>query len=257
MGVAVFDHDAVVAGRLPEAVRRCPNDGVAVCRSWMFSSTEYAGFAAVLEDRGVHLVTGPEAYRRAHEVTGWYAAVGDLTPPGIITRSFSRAEFAAAFAELGGPLVLRDHVKSAKHHWAEACFVPEGVTLDDAWRIASRLYELRGSDATGGFVLRRHVALRRPELRTWWVNGRCVLVGPHPDEGSNAQVESVRDPRLGEFLDRVAASVTKLGLSFATVDVASDGDRWWLVEIGDGQVSDLGSAMDPTPLLTAVERLVV
>jgi hypothetical protein len=51
--------------------------------------------------------------------------------------------------------VLRDYVKSMKHYWHEAAYIPDTVGHAAAWKVAARFRELRGDEFTGGFVLRR------------------------------------------------------------------------------------------------------
>ncbi|MFJ6194676.1 ATP-grasp domain-containing protein [Micromonospora sp. NPDC092111] len=246
--VAVVDHDALAgAGDLARAVAAVPAAADAVYRGWMLSAAAYAGFAEALRARDVVLRTGVAQYRRAHELPGWYDAAAAITPESRWTVGAARADFDRARAELGtGPAVLRDWTKSAKHHWAEACFVPDLADADAAWRVATRLRELRDDDFTGGFVLRRFERLDAAEVRTWWVDGRCVLTGAHPDTPDAL-------PAAPVDADLPAAVVAALGLPFVTADLARRADGVWrLVEIGDGQVSDRPSTLDASALVTAL-----
>ncbi|MFK4246088.1 ATP-grasp domain-containing protein [Micromonospora chokoriensis] len=97
---------------------------------------------------------------------------------------------------------------------------------------AWRFLELRDDDFVGGLVLRHFERFASTEVRTWWIDGVCVLVGPHPD--------SPNDPAPVEVdLAPVAPLVGGLGLPFVTVDLALREDGVWrVIELGDGQVSD-------------------
>jgi len=249
--VAVVDHDALAAGgAAARAVARVPGPGPAVYRGWMLDGERYADMAAALADRGVALRTGAAAYRRAHELPGWYAALAAVTPESVWTGGLDRAAFDTARAALApGPAVLRDHTKSMKHRWDEAMFVPDLTDADAAWAVASRFRELReeyGPGVQGGFVLRRFERFTSAEARTWWVGGRCALVGPHPDAPPG-------QPWPEPDLDEVAPLVAATGLWFVTVDLARHEDgRWRVVELGDGQVSDRPAALDPGALLSAL-----
>jgi hypothetical protein len=246
LDVAVVDHDALVRGDDPtRAVSAVPSaGGPAVYRGWMLAAPRYAALADALAGRGVTLRTSAEQYRRAHELPGWYAALAALTPPSTWTVGAGRDDFDRARRDLGaGPAVLRDYSKSMKHHWHEAAFIPDLADADAAWKVASRFRELREDDFTGGFVLRRFENLGSAEVRTWWVEGRCVLVGPHPDTPDDVPAGDV-DAEL------VAASVAALGLPFVTVDLALRADgRWRVIELGDGQVSDRPATVDPAVLI--------
>lgn len=244
--VGLVDHDALARGAYSDGVARVAGEHPdAVYRGWMLDTVHYAGFAAALAGRGVVLRTSAAAYRRAHELPGWYAALAPRTPESLWTQGTGRAAFDAIRRELGaGPAVLRDWTKSMKHHWDEAAYVPDLADAAGAWRVASRFAELRG-DVQGGFVLRRFEEFTSAEARTWWVAGRCVLAGPHPDT-PDQHPDGLGDPRLG-------VAVAALELPFVTVDLARRSDGVWrVVELGDGQVSDRPPAVAPEQLLGAL-----
>ncbi len=248
--VAVVDHDLLVSGQDPaRAVAAVRTSGIAVYRGWMLPADRYADLADALAARNVRLWTTPEQYRRAHELPGWYEALRSVTPESVWTTGAGRAAFDAARRALGGgPAVLRDWTKSAKHHWHEAAFIPDLADGDAAWRVAARLLELREDDFTGGFVLRRFERFTGAEVRTWWIDGGCALVGPHPDTPDVALADQL-DPGF------LAPLIAPLDLPFATVDLARHADgRWRVVELGDGQVSDRPVAVDPSALVTALAR---
>ncbi|MEU8218337.1 ATP-grasp domain-containing protein [Micromonospora taraxaci] len=234
LDVAVVDHDALArGGDVRRAVASVSSSGMAVYRGWMLRSEQYAMFAEVLAERGVVLRTGAEQYRLAHELPGWYAALASVTPLSVWTTGSEPADFDHARAVLGaGPAVLRDYSKSMKHYWDEAAFIPDLGEGAAAWSVARRFLELRDDDFVGGLVLRRFERFASTEVRTWWIDGVCVLVGPHPD--------SPNDPAPVEVdLAPVPALVGGLGLPFITVDLALREDGVWrVIELGDGQVSD-------------------
>ncbi|MEV4812175.1 ATP-grasp domain-containing protein [Micromonospora avicenniae] len=246
--VALVDHDVLARGEEPErAVPSLPVGESAVYRGWMLASDRYGALAELLAERGVTMRTSAAQYRRAHELPGWYPALAPVTPRSVWTTGPGRADFDRARLELGaGPAVLRDYVKSAKHHWDEAAFIPDTADADHAWRVASRMRQLRDDDFAGGFVLREFESFISAEVRTWWAEGRCVLVGPHPD------TPETRPPgRLD--LDWLAPFVGAVALPFVTVDLALRADGVWrVVELGDGQVSDRPAGVAPAEIITAL-----
>lgn len=246
MDVALVDHDALTRpDDADEAVRRVRARGEAVYRGWMLRSDQYAAFDQALRRRNVTLRTSAEQYRRAHELPRWYSALSDMTPRSIWTSGTDRTAFDRALRELrSGPAVLRDYTKSMKHYWHEAAFIPEVDDADGAWRVATRFQELRGEDMTGGFVVRRFENFLSAEVRTWWVDGRCRLIGPHPDTPEDMPPAEL-DPIV------VGHTIARLGLPFVTADFALRADGVWrLVELGDGQVSDRPKTMRPEALIT-------
>ncbi|NKY31927.1 ATP-grasp domain-containing protein [Nocardia speluncae] len=246
--VALVDHDRLARrGGAEEAVRRVHAEGVAVYRGWMVRSERYAEFAGALRRRNIVLCTTPEQYRRAHEMPGWYAELSALTPRSVWTIGTARPEFDRALQRLGaGPAVLRDYSKSMKHYWNDAAFIPETGDGAAAWRVANRFRELRGADLTGGFVLRTYEPFVSAEIRTWWIGGRCHLIGPHPD--------SPQDTPPPDFDAAVAQQpIRDLGLPFVTADFAlRAGGTWRLIELGDGQVSDRPRTIPPETLVEAL-----
>lgn len=112
-----------------------PAVGDAVHRGWMLRSEEYAARAGELAARDVVLRTSAEQYRTAHELPGWYPALAGVTPE-------SRWDTDGDAAWLGsGGAVLRDHTKSLKHSWAEACH--DVTDTAAARRVRDHLLELR------------------------------------------------------------------------------------------------------------------
>ncbi|RKE19145.1 ATP-grasp domain-containing protein [Streptomyces sp. TLI_171] len=259
----LLDHDALLAGDVETAVGRVPpGSGPLWYRGWMIPVARYAALAETLADRGCSLRTGPVEYATAHELPGWYRTFEPLTPastwlPGT---EWDRAALAAAAEQLGGrgAAVVKDYVKSRKHEWAEACYVPDLADLDALERVVSRFAELQGDFLAGGLVLRRFEPFvraadgRTEEARVWWLDGEPVLVGPHPDCPAS---------RVSPELSAVRPLVRQLGCRFVTTDLArrAGGDRlssadgeWRVVEVGDGQVSELPSGVDVEPLFRAL-----
>jgi hypothetical protein len=246
--VALIDHDALAdpAGA-QRAVARVPDaGGRAIYRGWMMSSASYTALADALTARGVRLRTDADQYRRAHELPGWHPALAPATPQAAWTDGDSQAGFRVACEHLGpGPAVLRDYVKSMKHHWHEAAYIPDVADAPAAWKVAGRFRDLRDEEFTGGFVLRRFEHFDSAEARTWWVDGTCRLTTAHPDTPGDLPP----DIDLSPFAPLIAS----LGLPFVTADLARRTDcTWRLIELGDGQVSDRPATTDVSSFLSAI-----
>ncbi len=254
---ALLDHDALLAGDTAGAVRQVPVGlGPLWYRGWMIPGPAYGLLAAALEARGGTLLTSPAGYISAHELPGWYRVFEGATPssswipvaaPGQVPET---GALAAAAAQLGGSgaAIVKDYVKSRKHEWDEACYVPELGDLPALRRVVARFVELQDDFLAGGVVLRRFEDFARTadgraaEARVWWLDGEPVLVGPHPDTPGLAP-----EPDL----TGVRPLVRALGCRFVTTDLAlrADGAGWRVVEVGDGQVSDLPVGADAAALL--------
>lgn len=224
----------------------------------MVPARRYAELDAALRERGGELRVSPDAYRRAHELPGWYEAFAELTPatgwlptaPGRIPDPARLADLADALPSRAG--IVKDYVKSRKHEWAEACHLPDLADRAAVHRVVSRFVELQGDDLAGGVVLRAFeqftaAADTATEVRVWWRDGEPRLVTAHPDSPYGAVAAPDLDP--------VRAAVRALDCPFVTTDLALRADGVWrVVEVGDGQVSDLHREADPgsfAGLLTA------
>ncbi|MFJ1802189.1 ATP-grasp domain-containing protein [Streptomyces sp. NPDC088180] len=250
--IALLDHDALLAGDAAGAVARVARDsGPYWYRGWMIPSDRYAELEAALGARGCALLTGA-AYRRAHELPGWYEEFAGLTPRSVWCATAPGAppptagELAALAAPLGpGPGIVKDFVKSRKHEWHEACYVPE---LADAGRLAAvvgRFVGLQGTFLSGGLVLRSFEPfVAGGEARVWWVDGAAVLVTAHPDTPGAVSVPEPALPR---------EAVGRLGPRWVTTDLALREDGVWrVVEVGDGQVSGLPAGSETGALFAAL-----
>lgn len=140
--------------------------------------------------------------------------------------------------------MIKDWVKSRKHEWDEACFIPSASDMASVERVARRFMELQGDDLVGGLVFRvfetfeplgAHQRSGMPltkEFRLFYLDGRLLFASRYWEA-----VEYGDGAPPVEMFAEVAA---RLRSRFFTVDVARRTDGVWrIIEIGDGQVSGL------------------
>jgi hypothetical protein len=250
--VALIDHDALVAGHADAAVRRVPRgSGPWWYRGWMIPAAAYVDLAEALRRRDVELRVSPRRYRSAHELPGWYATFRYVTPdsdwmhwvPGAVPTE--RDVMALAAGPAPGAAMVKDFVKSRKHEWKEACYIPDVTDIKQTTAVVARMVELQEDTLNGGIVLRRFEEYRQKngqaaEARVWWIDGVPIMVTAHPDTPG-----PVPDPDLAA----VAPLVVALGCPFVTTDMAQRVDgEWRVIEVGDGQVSDFPKGADATLL---------
>ncbi|MFE7461098.1 ATP-grasp domain-containing protein [Streptomyces sp. NPDC057554] len=244
--VALVDHDALLAGDAAGAVARVARgSGPYWYRGWMVPSGRYAELEEALSLRGCALLTGAADYRRAHELPGWYEVFAALTPYSVWCEGRPRdaGELAAPLGP--GPGIVKDYVKSRKHEWHTACYVPELTDRRQLAAVVDRFVELQDAFLAGGVVLRAFEPfVRGGEARVWWLDGDPVLVTAHPD---------TPDRRPAPPLDAVREAVRRLGARWVTTDLAVREDGVWrVVEVGDGQVSGLPAGTDAGKLFAAL-----
>ncbi|HSA49094.1 MAG TPA: ATP-grasp domain-containing protein [Yinghuangia sp.] len=252
LAVALVDHDALLRGDAREATRRVPEGlGPAVYRGWMVPVRAYEAFDAALRARGAVAATTPDAYARAHELPGWYEHFAAFTPrtallPLAVGDRPDASELAAAASQLpGGAAMVKDWVKSRKHEWDTACFVPDLADTAGLASVVDAFLTGQGVFLTGGVALRAYEEFTGPEARVWWVDAVPVLSTAHPDSPGQPVA-----PPLSESL---RSAVAAFEAPFVTTDLALRADGVWrVVEVGDGQVSDLPATTEATELLGAL-----
>lgn len=263
--VALIDAGALEAGAVERAVRRIPGQPtLGVYRGWMLRAEVYAGLHAALAARGVTLLNSPDAYRHGHHLPEWYPLVTPLTPRTIWTTDAAHFDLPALLGRLevfgGAPLILKDFVKSRKHEWLEACFIPSAADAAAVERVVRRFVELQGPDLVGGLVFRELLDLAplathsRSELplsieyRMFVLDGRPILTGQYWEEGDYTGESPPEEP--------FATIVRAIRSRFFTLDVARMRSGEWIVmELGDGQVSGLPPRLPVCDLYLALAAL--
>jgi hypothetical protein len=207
--------DAVLAGTKP--LRNIPPGSVVVYRGWMVKGEEYSALARAIEKCGGQAFTSPEEYLDTHHLPNWYPLLADLTPE---TRVFpTDADIVAELRGLGwGAYFLKDYVKSLKT--ARGSIVRDPA---EAPAVIAEMREYRG-EIEGRICVRRvEDYVPESERRFFILHG----VGYAALEGT-----PIPDP--------VRQCAERLPSKFFSVDVARRRDGMLrVVEVGDGQVSDL------------------
>jgi hypothetical protein len=248
---ALVDHTGIMSGAVAAAVARVPNGrSTALYRGWMLKPAQYEAFHAELLTRDVSLVNTPAQYRTCHYLPDSYPWIQGKTPRTVwvpMQREFDFASIAPVLAPFGDrPIVVKDYVKSQKHYWAEACFIPAASDLPAVQRVLQRFLELQGEDLNEGLVFREFVPLKivgahpksrlplAAEFRIFWLDGEPIV--SHRYWGDLTAFD-VPLP-----FDEIRPIAARIPSRFFTMDVAFLNDGGWtIVELGDGQVAGLPS----------------
>lgn len=238
-------------------VTRNVSSGPVLYRGWMLRTDRYAELYRTLALQGLEMLTCPQAYRQTHHLPAWYDQLKELTPCSCWFPEATGWSAAAVESLIGpGPWIVKDYVKSAKHYWNEACYIPQSANLQQVTR---KFLEIRDDDLEGGLVYRRFLHLRgigvhsrsglplTLEFRAFFWGTQQLAQSRYWEEG----VYPERKPPWELFREALGS----ISSPFFTVDVACGTDeRWWIVEIGDGQVSGLPPGLDPLEFYTALRR---
>jgi hypothetical protein len=216
----------------------------------MLRPEDYAAMYEALAARGLHLINTPDEYRHCHYLPESYLTIAGITPvtvwlPARPAESVDFDSVMALISKLGdGPVVLKDYVKSQKHYWSEACYIPDPTDRTHVEQVVRRFLELQGDDLSGGLVFRTFVPLktisRHPEsgmplseeYRVFFLDGSPLYVVEYWEHGKYPG----GNPPLLDFTE-VAKRVRS---QFFTMDLAQCADgTWMIVELGDAQVAGL------------------
>jgi hypothetical protein len=205
---------------------------------------------SALVTRGVSLRTSPAAYQACHYLPDCYPLLEGHTPRSVWLPVHGPVDFDAVarlVAPFGDrPLVLKDYVKSQKHYWKEACFIPAANDRAAVEAVVRRFVDLQGDDLNVGLVFREFVPLKvigthpqsgmplAAEFRIFWFQGRTLL--HHRYWGDLTAFDATLP------LDQLSPIARRVPSPFFTMDVAmlEDG-TWTVIELGDGQVAGLPS----------------
>jgi len=251
LSTALIDHTRIVNGEAPSAVAGVTEGaGAAVYRGWMLTPKQYEAMFAALAARGASLVNTPTAYRTCHYLPESYPWIEGRTPKSVWTPVQGELDvdaLAALVAPFGDrPIVVKDYVKSQKHYWNEACFIPAASARAAVERVVRRFLELQGEDLNEGLVFREFVPLKiigthpksamplAAEFRIFWLDAEPVLA--HRYWGDLTTFEAPLP------FDEIRPIAARIPSRFFTMDIAflEDGN-WTIVELGDGQVAGLPS----------------
>lgn len=186
----------------------------AIYRGWMLKESEYR---ALEKSCNGFLKVSTETYLSSHHLPNWYNNLTEFTPQSIITTENNAKE---AFENSGwNQAFIKDYVKSLKT--GKGSIV---TSSDDVARAINDMHKYRGF-VEGGIVLREvHNFIPETEQRLFVVNGKLNA----PNE-TNKDVYEMALQIMEKNSDKF----------FYSMDFIQDTKgKIWLVEIGDGQVSD-------------------
>jgi hypothetical protein len=214
--IHLIDTEALASGS--SRVRPTFEPGARVVyRGWMLTQGEYVNLAASVERSGGLCVASPDDYLATHHLPNWYPNVKDYTPETVFLDT--GADLASELRRLGWEkFFVKDYVKSLKTSVSSIIEDPHQIDI-----VVSEMEKYRGF-IEGGLCIRRVEGFIAGSERRYFVLNRT----PYAAEPGAAIPEPV------------VFCADAIPSSFFSVDVARRADGVErIVEIGDGQVSDL------------------
>lgn len=257
LNYSLIDFEALVerqnAARAVRKVEAASTEEVAIYRGWMLKPHVYERLYNELAEKNLFLINTPAAYKHCHYLPESYHVIEGYTPRSIWLKGGSEVSMDRVMAALrvfgDKPVIVKDFVKSRKHEWDEACYIPSASDRGTVERVVTRFLQLQGEDLNEGLVFREFVEFEplathsksgmplTKEFRLFVLDGQIISMTQYWDEG-NYEYDV---PPVDVFSD----IVQKVQSRFFTMDVAKGIDgKWRIIELGDGQVAGLPGKAD-------------
>ena len=216
-----------------------------IYRGWMLTPKQYQNLYEGLLQKNIELINSPTEYKHCHYLPESYKKIESKTPKSNWTTNLNDSAVLKLTEEFGkSPIIIKDFVKSEKHNWENACFIPNASDSNKVKTIVDQFIKLRGDALNEGIVFRHfedleflteHSKSGMPltlEFRIFFAKKKIVSVFNYWDEGKYGETK----PKLDLFIE-IAQTIDS---NFFTMDVAKkkNGD-WIIMELGDGQVAGL------------------
>ncbi len=240
---ALFSYEDLELGKLSLYGERI--SGLTIYRGWMMKPEMYRLFYEKLEVEGIVLINTPNEYEKYHLLPKWYMDFKTKTPKSIWIESASSEELLRKVNQEEGSFIIKDYVKSRKHEWYDACYIPKIEEKDNSKKIIDNFVARQAEGLVGGLVLRKFVELKHigfhdqsgmpisEEYRVFVYAGRVLAIDNYWTDKHNVDLSSEEY----DWLDSIAA---KMRSNFMTIDLARKSDGQLIImELGDGQVSGL------------------
>ncbi|MBD2252551.1 ATP-grasp domain-containing protein [Nostoc parmelioides] len=195
-----------------------PTPGLKVVyRGWMLSPGDYELLVSVVESTGASVLTSKADYLATHYLINWYPLITDFTPE---TKFYSvDDDLENQLNRLGWDgFFIKDYVKSLKTSVGSIINKPEQIKT-----VVAEMQKFRGTIEGGICVRRLEDFVTETERRYFVLSGKPFAALP--------------DEEIPEIVFECAKRIES---QFFSVDVIErrDGTKR-IVEIGDGQVSDI------------------
>ncbi|CAN5376590.1 ATP-grasp domain-containing protein [soil metagenome] len=226
-----------------------------IYRGWMLKPSQYSLLYDSLLKKKFKLINSPVEYQNCHYLPDSYKFIIEHTPTTIwLTVENQKVNYNQVFKDIvkfgNSPLIVKDFVKSQKHYWDTACYIPSAMDKNRVKSVIEKFVELQNTDLNEGIVIREFAELNdltthsksgmplKQEYRLFFLNGRLLGCYDYWEEGEYSGDEH---PPLNLFTD----IAKKIESNFFSMDIAkTKNGKWIIIELGDGQVAGLPDKVD-------------
>jgi len=250
-----FD-DLVSTDRFSLATKRIKsNDSLVtiIYRGWMLTPKQYSILYNDLLAKNYKLINTVNEYQNCHYLPDSLKFIVSKTPKTVFEKyeNENSIEQLIEKSTIFGhqPVILKDFVKSEKHHWETACFVADASNTEKFKQTIYTLLELRGDYLNEGIVVREFVELNdltihsksgmplTEEYRLFFCHKKLIGIYDYWEEGEY----TLAKPDTTEF-EEIARGVES---NFFSMDIARlKNGELIIIELGDGQVAGLPDKAD-------------
>ena len=253
---SLISFEELTEGNISKALRLVPTLETmekGIYRGWMLTPDDYQNLYNGLIQKNIQLINSPTEYKHCHYLPESYRIIKGLTPKTNWTAAktpINKKVITELTAQFGNsPIIVKDYVKSEKHNWEDACYIPNASDEQNVLNITNTFVELRGNYLNEGLVFRQFEELEylvdhsqsgmplTKEFRVFFVNKTVVSVFDYWDEGNYGETK----PELDSFI-QIAQNIES---NFFTMDIAQKKNGEWIImELGDGQVAGIPDNAD-------------
>lgn len=240
--VRLIELDKLTEASIVKLNRTLPKNAVVIYRGWMLTPEQYGILEKWARNQDAILCTSLQEYTNTHLSPSWSDRANTLHSRW--SEDLSESTLIQLLNEFSSAVTVKDFVKSRKHEWAEAFFIPDPSDTTQALRVIRTFIERQGEQLVGGIVLREFIELKEighhpkshspifEEYRVfYWRSIPVVII----DYWNNDTVQLNQ-----QELAFIAEQGQTLASSFFTIDYGRKANgELAIMEIGDGQVSGL------------------
>ncbi|NES95163.1 MAG: ATP-grasp domain-containing protein [Desertifilum sp. SIO1I2] len=188
-----------------------------IYRGWMLAPNDYSRLVEAVRNTDADVLTSDDEYLATHYLPNWYPLIRDLTPE---THFFSiEDDLERQLGELGwNRFFIKDYVKSLKTSVGSMIDEPSAIRT-----VVAEMQKFRGNIEGGICVRQVEDFVAETERRYFVVYGRAFAASTSED--------------VPEIVEECAKRINSQFFSVDVVERTDGCER--VVEVGDGQVSDL------------------
>lgn len=240
--VRLIELDRLTEASTVKLNRTLPKNARVIYRGWMLTPEQYSILEKWASSQDVLLCTSLQEYTNTHLSPNWSDRANTLHSRW--SEDLSESALIQLLSKFTSAITVKDFVKSRKHEWTEAFFIPDPSDTVHALRVIRTFIERQGEQLVGGIVLREFIQLKEighhpkshspifEEYRVfYWQSTPIVII----DYWNNVQIDLNQ-----QELAFIVEQGQDMASPFFTIDYARKANGELIImEIGDGQVSGL------------------